>query len=154
VLVGQAGTAAARLGTIHDGSRRRKGSMPIPRRSALLLVAAPLVLTVGLSACGDTGAAPSAPDRAGATVTVATFSFAPDPLVVSVGTVITFVNEDPIDHTVTAGTREAPEPEHFDGQLARKGSTFELTLDEPGSYDYFCQIHPGPGMTATITVEP
>ena len=29
----------------------------------------------------------------------------------------------------------------------------ELTLDEPGTYDYFCQIHPGPGMTGVITVE-
>jgi plastocyanin len=155
VLVGQAGTAAARLGTIHDGSRRRTGSMHVPRRRGLLLLAAlVLLLTVGLSACGDTGAAQPGDDPSDATVTVATFSFAPDPLVVPVGTEITFVNEDAIDHTVTAGTREAPEPERFDGQLPEKGSTFELTLDEPGSYDYFCQIHPGPGMTATITVEP
>jgi plastocyanin len=128
--------------------------MHILRRSGLLLLVSPLLLTVGLAACGDTGAAPPVQDRADATVTVATFAFAPDPLVVPAGTEITFVNEDAIDHTVTAGTREEREPGRFDGQLPEKGSTFELTLDEPGTYDYFCQIHPGPGMTATIRVTP
>jgi plastocyanin len=88
------------------------------------------------------------------TVTIETFAFAPDPLVVEAGTSITFVNEDAIDHTVTAGTRDAPEPDRFDGELPDEGATFELTLDEAGTYDYFCRIHPGPGMTASITVTP
>ena len=83
---------------------------------------------------------------------MATFAFAPDPLEVAAGTTITFTNEDAIDHTVTAGTREAPDPDTFDGSLPEQGATFELTLDEPGTYDYFCQIHDGPGMTAQIVV--
>jgi plastocyanin len=41
----------------------------------------------------------------------------------------------------------------FDGQLPEQGATFELTLDEPGTYDYFCTVHSGPGMTGVITVE-
>jgi plastocyanin len=86
-------------------------------------------------------------------VTIETFDFQPDPLVVAAGTTITFVNDDKIDHTVTAGTRDDPAPDLFDGTLPEQGSTFELTLDEPGTYDYFCRIHPGPGMTGTITVE-
>jgi plastocyanin len=88
-----------------------------------------------------------------ATVTIRTFDFQPDPLVVAAGTTITFVNEDAIDHTVTAGTRDDPAPELFDGQLPEQGATFELSLDEPGTYDYFCTVHPGPGMTAVITVD-
>jgi plastocyanin len=123
-------------------------------RSVLLavVIAAPL-----LAACGDDGDGTSDGGAAdskvgGATVTIATFNFQPDPLEVKAGTTITFTNEDAIDHTVTAGTREAPTPEVFDGTLPEKGATFELTLDEPGTYDYFCQIHPGPGMTGTIEV--
>ena len=128
------------------------------RRRNLLLLPVALVTTVGLAACGDTDdggadASASASETDRTTVTVKTFAFGPDPLEVPAGTVVTFVNEDAIDHTVTAGTREAPEPERFDGQLPGKGSTFELTLDEPGTYEYFCQIHPGPGMTAAITVQ-
>ena len=117
-----------------------------------------LVAAAGLTACGDTGddgpdgAAASTPAGDGATVTVETFAFEPDPLEVPAGTVVTFVNGDAIDHTVTAGTREAPDPGRFDGQLPDEGATFELVLDEPGTYDYFCRIHAGPGMTATITV--
>ena len=124
------------------------------RRTHLLAPPIALLLALGLSACGDTEPPDdAAAEEEGATVTVKTFAFGPDPLVVAAGTEITFVNEDAIDHTVTAGTREAPEPDRFDATLDGKGTTFELTLDEPGTYDYFCQIHPGPGMTATIEVE-
>jgi plastocyanin len=119
-----------------------------------------LLLVVALASCGgdDGGAEGAAPDDGGAPaaataeVVVATFAFEPDPLEVEAGTTITFTNEDATDHTVTAGTREAPAPDVFDGVLAEQGSTFELTLDEPGTYDYFCQIHDGPGMTARIVV--
>lgn len=134
--------------------------MKTPRKRNLLLVPVALVVVAaGLAACGDSddgdsdaSAAASTTEVDGATVTVKTFAFGPDPLEVPAGTVVTFVNEDAIDHTVTAGTREAPEPERFDGQLPGKGATYKLTLDEPGTYEYFCEIHPGPGMTATITV--
>lgn len=116
--------------------------------------AAALLLVVALASCGGDeggaeGAEPAAPTAA---VTVETFTFSPDPLEVEAGTTITFTNEDAIDHTVTAGTREAPEPAMFDGALPEQGATFELTLDAPGTYDYFCQLHDGPGMTARIVV--
>jgi plastocyanin len=124
------------------------------RRTRLLLVPLALALLLGASACGDTGDGTAQEPEGATVVLVETFAFAPDPVVVPAGTPITFENRDAIDHTVTAGTRDAPEPEQFDGQLPEKGATFELTLTEPGTYDYFCEIHPGPGMTATITVEP
>lgn len=114
---------------------------PIPPH--LLLAALP---ALGLAACGGDDSA------AVATVTIKTFDFQPDPIEVDAGTTITFVNQDAIDHTVTAGTRDEPTSEVFDGLLPDQGSTFELTLDEPGEYPYFCRIHPGPGMTATIIV--
>lgn len=124
-------------------------NLPRPRFPLLLVLAAAILV----AACGgdDETAAPSGGN--GTTVTVSTFDFQPDPLVVPAGTTVTFVNEDAIDHTVTAGTRDDPTPEVFDGRLPERGATFDLTLDEPGTYDYFCEVHPGPGMTATITVQ-
>jgi plastocyanin len=155
--------------------------MATPHRSrslrssrSLRALVLPLVAVLALAACGDDdSAAPATPGGAatddavtedldegdgagsadGHTVTIQTFQFQPDPIVVPAGTTITFVNEDNIDHTVTAGTREDPTPEVFDGQLPEQGATFELTLDEPGTYDYFCTVHSGPGMTGVITVE-
>jgi plastocyanin len=108
-----------------------------------------VVAVAALGACGGgDGDAASTP----AAVTVRTFAFGPDPLTVPAGTTIVFTNGDKIDHTVTAGTREAPTPDVFDGRLPSQGSTFERTLEEPGTYDYFCGVHTGPGMTATIVV--
>ncbi len=96
-----------------------------------------LLTAVALAGCGaasDGGAADATRDS---TVTVETFEFQPDPIVVPRGSTITFINKDAIDHTVTAGTREEPEPRVFDGRLPTKGSTFDVTLDEAGTYDYF-----------------
>jgi plastocyanin len=150
--------------------------MATPHRTrslrSLRAVVLALVAVAALAACGDgDSAAPATPggvatdgaasedegdgdaSTEGHTVRIQTFQFQPDPIVVAAGTTITFVNEDNIDHTVTAGTRDGPTPEVFDGQLPEQGATFELTLDGPGTYDYFCTVHSGPGMTGVITVE-
>ena len=127
------------------------------RRARTLAAAA--LLTVGMTACGSddsstSEAAPAAAEVDGVEVTINTFDFQPDPLTVEAGTTITFENQDSINHSVTPGTREQPEPELFDeGVMEAKGDTYELTLDEPGTYAYFCKFHPGEGMTAEIVVE-
>lgn len=121
----------------------------------LLLVALPLVVLV---ACGG-GSAP-APEPAArpvadedAVITIKTFHFAPNPITVEPGTTVTFRNEDEIAHNVTAGTRTDPAPDGFRGAVAGLGDTFELTLDEPGAYAYFCELHAGEGMTGLIVVQ-
>jgi plastocyanin len=129
------------------------------RRSPFLAIAATAALA--LTACGDTGDGEAAPEEAApeeaaseeATVTIDTFIFAPDPLTVAAGTEVTFENLDGTIHTATAGTREAPDPDTFDIELAGGGQTLSITLDEPGTYAYFCTIHSGEGMTGEIVVE-
>ena len=110
-----------------------------------------------LGACGgndttsdaraDEPAAASAAAGSNAVVTIHTFNFQPDPITVKAGTKITFHNDDKILHTVTAGTREKPTPDVFNHKLDGAGSSFTVTLDKPGTYPYFCMIHPGEGMT-------
>ncbi|MEN3271936.1 MAG: hypothetical protein V7636_697, partial [Actinomycetota bacterium] len=63
-----------------------------------------------------------------------------------------FRNDDKILHTVMSGTRAMPTPAQFNGKLDGAGSTFTVTLDKPGTYPYFCMIHPGEGMTGKIVV--
>jgi plastocyanin len=120
--------------------------MRIRRITAIALVA------LSIAACGgdDDIAGEPAADAAGssAVVTIHTFNFQPDPIEVEAGTTITFENEDKINHSVTSGTRETPTPDAFDeGVMDGAGESFELTLTEPGTYDYFCKFHPGEGMT-------
>lgn len=64
---------------------------------------------------------------------------------VSVGDTIRWENLDSSPHTASAddGTFHS-------GNLGQ-GASFEFQFDAPGTYDYFCQIHPS--MRATITVE-
>ena len=69
---------------------------------------------------------------------------------VQAGTPVTWSNEDAVGHTVTSGTPEEP-TEVFDEDLP-DGGEVQVTLDEPGTYAYWCRIHPQ--MTAEVVVEP
>jgi plastocyanin len=114
------------------------------------------VAALTLSACGgDGGGASSAAEpAAGASrVDIKTFQYAPDPIEVEAGTTVTFVNADDTTHTVTAGTRKSPDPAAFDEKLGPKTGTAEVEFSEPGTYDYFCTLHTGPGMTAKVVVK-
>lgn len=71
------------------------------------------------------------------------FEFVPTQLEVAAGETITITNSDSAAHTVTAddGT--------FDVNVGG-GDSGELTVDEPGTYDFACAFHPA--MTGTLTV--
>jgi plastocyanin len=112
------------------------------------------VATLSLGACG--GGEEPAKDGA-SHVAVKTFIYRPSNLVVSTGTTVTWRNEDQADHTVTSGTRANPDsagkPDGgFDGKLRESGGTFSHTFTKPGTYEYFCALHTGGGMTAKVTV--
>ena len=110
-----------------------------------------------LSGCGggdDTASNRPASEKTpgGAAVTIKTFMFEPDPITVKAGTTVTFKNLDGTIHTEVGGTREKPDRSLIDGSTD-KGETYEVTFDKPGTYNYFCDRHQGPGMTAKVVVE-
>ena len=79
------------------------------------------------------------------TVKIDNFTFEPAQLTVKVGTTITWVNEDDIPHTVVA-TGKA-----FRSKALDTDDKFSFTFAAPGSYEYFCSLHPH--MKAMVTVE-
>jgi plastocyanin len=81
-----------------------------------------------------------------ATAKIDNFTFVPARLTVKAGTTVTWRNEDDIPHTVTSVTQR------FKSRALDTDDTFSFTFMEPGTYDYFCSLHPR--MTATIVVEP
>jgi plastocyanin len=84
----------------------------------------------------------SAAAGGGDAVSIAGFAFEPVDLQVAPGTEVTWTNDDPTPHTVTADSGE------FDSGTLDAGATFAVAVD--GSVTYFCEIHPT--MKGTITV--
>lgn len=72
--------------------------------------------------------------------------FDPEDATVGVGQQVCWVNEDSIDHNAVAESGA-----DFESELYGKGETFTATVDQPGTVEYVCTIHPG--MTGTLTVE-
>jgi len=68
--------------------------------------------------------------------------FTPSYLSVDVGETITWYNADTAAHTVTSITPSGGPDGNFDSGLIMSGSTFSVTLTQPGTYTYFCMIHP------------
>jgi amicyanin len=82
---------------------------------------------------------------ADAKVTIDNFTFDPPKLTVKAGTTVTWVNRDDIPHTVASSTRV------FKSKALDTDNSFTFTFTTPGSYAYFCSLHPH--MTGTIVVE-
>jgi plastocyanin len=69
-----------------------------------------------------------------------------DPAATSVpsGTEVTWRNEDPEQHTVTADDGS------FDSGAIAPGQSFSVVVDQAGAVTYFCAIHPS--MKGTVRV--
>ena len=109
----------------------------IPMWVFIVIVPVIAAVAVALTGFGD-GASSSAGSAVAAkpnTITIKDFAFAPQPLAVKAGMTITVTNDDGTAHTVTA-TKGAFDTGDIDG-----GATAQITVDRPGSYSYFCDIH-------------
>jgi plastocyanin len=72
-------------------------------------------------------------------------AFDPNPLTVSVGTTVSWLNSDTTTHTSVADGSQ-----WSSGNIA-PGARFNRTFTAPGRYTYHCQIHPN--MVGTIVVQ-
>ena len=128
--------------------------MRIPILAGVLLLALALILT----ACGGTAATPTptptltntptptaTPISGQANVNISGFAFAPQTLRISIGTKVTWTNNDSVNHTVTS------QDNLFNSGTIARSATFSFTFTQSGTFDYHCQIHPS--MTGKIIVE-
>ena len=116
-------------------------------RRALPLAAA-LMLALGSATYAADPAQPSQVAAvAPGTVTIDNFAFSPASLTVSLGTNVTWTNKDEEPHTVTS----ADGGKTFKSEALDTDDKFSFTFDKPGTYKYFCSIHPH--MVGTIVVK-
>jgi len=78
-------------------------------------------------------------------VKIDNFSFAPATLTVKAGTQITWTNADDIPHTVVS------DDQSFKSRVLDTDEKFTFMASKPGTYSYFCSIHPK--MTGKVVVE-
>src|ERR1700704_745442 len=77
-------------------------------------------------------------------VKIDNFTFGPQQLTVKAGTTVTWINEDDIPHTVVSTG-------HFRSKALDTDDKFSFTFTTPGTYQYFCGLHPH--MQGTVVVE-
>ena len=87
------------------------------------------------------GRAHAAPE---ARVEISHFTFQPALITVAAGDTVIWVNDDAEEHTVTALDRS------YTSAGLEPAETFAHRFTTPGTYRYFCALHPH--MTATVVV--
>ena len=86
------------------------------------------------------------PAAAAAAVGIDNFTFNPQTVTVKAGTTVTWTNRDDIPHGLAATNNAFKRSQALDTD-----DSFSFTFTTPGTYQYFCYIHPH--MTGTIVVE-
>jgi amicyanin len=79
-------------------------------------------------------------------VSIDNFTFNPQKLTVKAGTTVTWTNKDDIPHGIAATGNSFTRSNALDTD-----NSYSFTFTTPGTYQYFCYIHPH--MTGTIVVE-
>ena len=65
------------------------------------------------------------------------FAFIPRVLTVSRGTTVTWINSDDVPHVIVS-----PDHKFTGSKIVDTNQRYSVTFDKPGTYDYFCGIHP------------
>jgi plastocyanin len=79
-------------------------------------------------------------------IVIKDFHFTPETLTVKSGEKVTWINRDEEPHTVVSVEKQFKKSTALDTD-----QEFTITAGAPGTYTYFCSVHPK--MTGTIVVE-
>jgi plastocyanin len=121
----------------------KRRSVLIAGLAAVVMVAVVLLLAGSPNVTANTQQAGSATTE----VKIDNFSFGPGTITVAVGTTVTWINRDDIPHTVVS----TDDPKAFKSKVMDTDEKFSYTFAKPGTYPYFCSIHPK--MTGKVIVQ-
>jgi plastocyanin len=121
--------------------------MKMKRMNRIFVVATVLIAAFAVSAAiaaflpGNREGRSQAPSA----VKIDNFSFGPETLDVRVGSTVTWTNQDDVPHVVASDDNKL-----FKSQALDTNDRFSFTFTKPGTYNYYCAVHPR--MTATVVV--
>ncbi len=113
-------------------------------RSALVAAGLGAATAALLGAVVLPGWAQTAPQPAA--ISIDNFTFTPQTLTVKAGTTVTWTNRDDIPHGVASDNNAFARSKALDTD-----DSYSSTFTTPGTYKYFCYVHPH--MTGTIVVK-
>ncbi len=97
-----------------------------------------LALAILLFGCAQYGAQTnsqsSSQSGGGNKVFIKDFKFGPPEITVKKGDTVTWINNDPMAHTVKFGS--------FESGLLSTGQSFSHIFNDPGDFEYACGVHP------------
>lgn len=115
------------------------------KRVWILGLLAPMVAAAALLVSGAGFIVRAQAQTSSAEVKIDNFSFGPGSLTVAVGTTVTWTNRDDIPHNVVSDEKA------FKSKVLDTDEKFSFTFTKPGTYGYFCSIHPK--MTGKVVVQ-
>jgi plastocyanin len=116
------------------------------KHRAFIFAIAIFAIVLGIGSSSKTYAAPADSQAAAETaVKIDNFSFSPATVTIPAGTTVRWTNRDDIPHTVVSDDKT------FKSKALDTDEQFTYTFTKPGTYSYFCSIHPK--MTAKIVVQ-
>ena len=84
------------------------------------------------------------------TVTIKDFTFSPQTITVKAGAIVRWENSDPVAHRVVF-TDPTGNIIKYDSSILSPSQSWSQKFNTPGTYTYYCKIHPQ--MTGTVVVE-
>lgn len=129
----------------HDRKEVVEMMKSISRGPAWAALAVILLAGLGPAGCdedSDTATNPTnGGEPAGNEVWMRNTSFVPDTLRITVGTTVTWINKDPVIHTVVSGTPLSPDGLFASGNI-QQDEIFDHEFTAAGTFPYFCSVHP------------
>jgi plastocyanin len=112
-----------------------------PTTTAVAALISGLSLTAGILAfSGGVSAAETVPAE------IKGYAYTPEDITVAVGDTVTWKNSDSAPHTVTSTSGKT-----LDSPNMAQGDTWSYTFTQPGTYPFYCAIHPDMKGTVTVT---
>ena len=109
-------------------------------KPGMYVVTALVVAALAAGALASQGA-----PAADAEVEIDQYAFLPQRVTVKAGTSVTWTNDDDDSHTVASSSKL------FKSKALDTRDKFSFTFTTPGTYDYFCSLHPY--MKGVVVVE-
>ena len=118
---------------------------PSSRPSILMAVVAVGLILAACSANTGSSAA-----SGGTVVKIVGLAYDPTSLTVKAGTMVTFQNNDTVDHTLTNGKDGKPDANPLFDKDLPVGKSETVTFSTAGTFNVTCKIHSTMNMTVTV----